>query len=219
MRRIRRTRRMFIRISGNLFEDSGECYYFKIPGNVEEDSGECSKRFWGMFRKIPGNVRKDSGECLRKFQGMLEKIPGNVREGCGESNFRFILWNLAYFLSNSAIKLRQNKGIFPTLLLTTYNQSPTFKYCFSSTFFPSVFFPLSRKECNYCAQVQGYQKTLNNSQLRGLKNTQNRVGTISLKLENYINTSLHIDTLPKIGFKNLTPGLYTSNCGDYKNRV
>ena len=219
MRRIPRTRRMFIRIPGNLFEDSGECYYLKIPGNVEEDSGECSRRFWGMFSKISGNVRKDSRECSRKFRGMLEKIPGNVREGSGESNFRFVLWILAYFLSNPAIKLRQNKRIFPTLLLTTYNQSPTFKYCFSSTFFPSVFFPLSRKECNYCAQVQGYQKTLNNSQLRGLKNTQNRVGTISLKLENYINTSLHIDTLPKIGFKNLTPGLYTSNCGDYKNRV
>ena len=162
MRRIPRTRRMFIRIPGNLFEDSGECYYLKIPGNVVEDSGECS----------------------RKFRGMLEKIPGNVREGSGESNFRFILWILANFLSNPAIKLRQKKRIIPTLLLTTYNQSPTFKYCFSFTFFLSVFFPLSRKECNYCAQVQGYQETLNNSQLRGLKNTQHRVRTISLKLEN-----------------------------------
>ena len=143
-------------------------------------------RFREILKKTPGNVRKDSGECSRKFRGMLEKIPGNVREGSGESNFRFVLWILAYFLSNPAIKLRQNKRIFPTLLLTTYNQSPTFKYCFSSTFFLSLFFLLSRKECNYCAQVQGYQKTLNNSQLRGLKNTQNRVGAISLKLENQI---------------------------------
>ena len=147
---------MFIRISGNLFEDSGECYYFKIPGNVEEDSGECSKRFWGMFRKIPGNVRKDSGECLRKFQETLEKIPGNVREGSGESNFRFILWNLAYFLSNSAIKLRQNKRIFPTLLLTTYNQSPTFKYCFSFTFFLS--FPCRGKNVITVRRCRGIKK-------------------------------------------------------------
>ena len=74
-----------------------------------------------MLKKIPENVEDDSGECSRRFQGMFEKIPGNVQEDSGESNFRFILWNLAYFLSNSAVKLRQNKGIFPTLLLTTYN--------------------------------------------------------------------------------------------------
>ena len=43
--------------------------------------------------------------------------------------------------------------------------------CFSSTFFPSHYFLFSRKGCNYCAQVQGCQKTLNNPQLRGLKNT------------------------------------------------
>ena len=29
-------------------------------------------------------------------------------------------------------------------------------------------------------------------------------------------SSLHIATLPKISFKNLTPGLYTSNYGNYK---
>ena len=29
-------------------------------------------------------------------------------------------------------------------------------------------------------------------------------------------SSLHIGTLPKISFKNLTPGLYTSNYGNYK---
>ena len=75
------------------------------------------------------------------------------------------------FSSNSAIKLRQNKGIFSTLLFTTYNYSPTLKYCFSSTFFLSHFFLLSRKGCNYCAQMQGCQETLTNPQLRGLKNT------------------------------------------------
>ena len=47
---------MVIRIPWNLFEDAGECYYFKIPGNIEEDSGECSERFRGMFKKIPGNA-------------------------------------------------------------------------------------------------------------------------------------------------------------------
>ena len=31
-------------------------------------------------------------------------------------------------------------------------------------------------------------------------------------------SSLHIGTLPKISFKNLTPGLYTSNYGNYKIR-
>ena len=108
-------------------EHSGECsrrfrgMLNKIPGNVQKDSGECSRRFRGMLKKIPGNVRKDSGECLKRFRGMFEKIPGNVRKDSGESKFRFILRNLAYFLSNSAIKWRQNKGIFSMLLLTTYN--------------------------------------------------------------------------------------------------
>ena len=93
----------------------------KIPGNVQQDSRECSRRFRGMFQKIPGNVQKDSGECSKRFRGMLEKIPGTVRKDSGESKFRFTLRNLAYFLSNSAIKWRQNKGIFSMLLLTTYN--------------------------------------------------------------------------------------------------
>ena len=76
-------------------------------------------RMRGM--SIPGNVQKDSGECSTRFRGMFEKIPGNARKDSGESKFRFILRNLAYFLSNSAIKWRQNKGIFSMLLLTTYN--------------------------------------------------------------------------------------------------
>ena len=92
-----------------------------IPGNAQEDSEECSKRFRGMLKKIPGNVQKDSGECSKRFRGMLEKIPGNVRKDSGESKFRFVLRNLAYFLSNSAIKWRQNKGMFSMLLLITYN--------------------------------------------------------------------------------------------------
>ena len=74
-----------------------------------------------MFQKIPGNVRRDSGECSKRFGGMLKKIPGNAQEDFGESKFRFIMWNLAYFLSNSAIKMRKNKGILSVLLITTYN--------------------------------------------------------------------------------------------------
>ena len=87
---------------------------------------------------------------------------------------------------------------------------------FLPPFFLSLFFLLSRKECNYCVQVQGYQKILNNPQLRGLKNAPHRVGTINLKLENWINASLHIGTLRKISFKNLTPGLCIFNYGNYK---
>ena len=52
---------------------------------------------------------------------MFKRIPGNAQEDFGESKFRFILWNLAYLLSNLAIKLRKNKGIFSALLITTYN--------------------------------------------------------------------------------------------------
>ena len=151
---------MLKKTPGNV-EDSGK--YFqrfrgmikKIPGNVPEDSGECSRRFLGMLKKILGNVPEDSGECWRRFWGMIKKIPGNVREDSGESKFRFILWNLACFLSNSAIKLRKNKGILSALLITTYNQSPRLKYCFSSTLFLFHFFLLSRKWFNYCAWVLG----------------------------------------------------------------
>ena len=52
---------------------------------------------------------------------MLQKIPGNAQEDFGEFKFRFILWNLAYFLSNSTIKMRKYKGIFSALLITAYN--------------------------------------------------------------------------------------------------
>ena len=74
-----------------------------------------------MFEEIQGNVKEDSEECSKRFRGMFKKIPDNALEDFGESKFRFILWNFAYFLSNSAIKLRKNKGIFSALLITTYN--------------------------------------------------------------------------------------------------
>ena len=74
-----------------------------------------------MFEQIPRNVQEDSGECWKRFRGIFEEIPGNTEEDFGELKFRFILRNLAYFLSNSAIKMRKNKGIFSALLITTYN--------------------------------------------------------------------------------------------------
>ena len=76
----------------------------KIPGNVQEDSEEYSKRFQGMFKKILGNVEEDSGECSKGFRGMLKKISGNL-------NLDLFCEILLIFLSNSAIKLRKNKGI------------------------------------------------------------------------------------------------------------
>ena len=74
-----------------------------------------------MFKKIPGNVRRDSGECSIIFWGMFERILGNGQEDFEEPKFRFILWNLAYFLSDSAIKMQKNKGIFSVLLIASYN--------------------------------------------------------------------------------------------------
>ena len=100
---------------------------------------------------------------------MFEKIPGNL-------NLGLFCEILLIFLSNSSIKLQQNKGIFSTLVLTTYHRLHT-------TFLP-LFFLFSRKGRNYCAQMQGYQKSLNNPQLGGLKNKLSIVGTISVKLEN-----------------------------------
>ena len=95
----------------------------KIPGTFR---GMLVK-IPGMFKKIPGNVQKESRKCSRRLQGICERIPGNIKkdsgivqEDSGESKFRFILRNLAYFLSNSAIILRQNKRIFCTLVLTSY---------------------------------------------------------------------------------------------------
>ena len=84
----------------------------ETPENVEEDSGECSKKFGGMFEEIPGNVQEDSGECSRRFRGMLKKISGNLK-------LDLFCEILLIFLSNSATKMRKNKGIFSALLITT----------------------------------------------------------------------------------------------------
>ena len=94
----------------------------------------------GMFTKIPGNLLEDSGECGRRFRGMFQKIPGNVREDSGKSKFRFILWNLAYLLSNSAIKLRKNKWIFSSLLITTLTNLLRLNAVFHPPFFFSISF-------------------------------------------------------------------------------
>ena len=128
MRGMPGTQGIFTRIPGNVIILTFRGMSQKLPGNVQRDSGECWRRFRGMFEQIPGDVEEDSGECSRGFRGMLEKIRGNVQEDSREysrkfreSKFRFIMWNLAYFLSNSAIKMRKNKGILSVLLITTYN--------------------------------------------------------------------------------------------------
>ena len=138
-----------------------------------------------MFQKILENVLEDSGECSRRFREIFEKIPGNVQEDSGETNFRFILWNLAYLYQILQLNWDRTKEYFLRyyllLLITNLLRLNT---VFLPPFFLSLFFLLSRKECNYCAQVQGYQKILKNHQLRHLKNKPQRVGTINLKLEN-----------------------------------
>ena len=97
--------------------ERGECLlgfrgmFKRIPGNVWRDSGECLKRFGRMYKKIPGNVREDSVDCWRRFRGMLKKISGNLNLD--------LLVKFCLFLSNSAIKLRKNKGMFSALLITT----------------------------------------------------------------------------------------------------
>ena len=87
---------MFIKIPGNVVEDSEECSHFSIPGNsrkdlgnVREDSGEYSRRFQRILLKIPGNVIKDSVECSRRFRAIFQRIPGNVPEDSGECPRRF----------------------------------------------------------------------------------------------------------------------------------
>ena len=125
-----------------------------------------------MLKKILGNVKKDSGECSKRFWRMFKKIPGKVQEDSGE-NLNLDLFCEILLIFYQILQLNCDK-ITTKLLPTIYNQSPTLKYCFSSYFIVSLFFLLSRK-------------TLNNLQLRGLKNSLHRVGTINLKLENYMN--------------------------------
>ena len=103
---------------------------------------------------------------------MFKKIPGKVQEDSGE-NLNLDLFCEILLIFYQILQLNCDK-ITTKLLPTIYNQSPTLKYCFSSYFIVSLFFLLSRK-------------TLNNLQLRGLKNSLHRVGTINLKLENYMN--------------------------------
>ena len=100
------------------------------------------------------------------------------------------------FLSNSAVRLRQNKGIkqliinsseniFSTLLVITnlLRLITVFIQPFSFLFL-SLF--VLRKECNYCEQRQGIKWM----------------------------PLLYVGTLFKISFKSLTEGFYTS---DYEN--
>ena len=106
---MRGTRRKFNRIPGNLLRILRNVIVLTFRGMFQKISGECLRRFRGMFEEIPGNVEEDPGECSRGFWGMFKRIPGNAQEDFEESKFRFILWNLVYFLSNSAIKLRKKQ--------------------------------------------------------------------------------------------------------------
>ena len=68
---------MFTRISGDLLENSWECYPFSVLRNVPEDFDE-------FFQEIQRNVREDSEQCSRRFwrikrlPGMFEMISGNI---------------------------------------------------------------------------------------------------------------------------------------------
>ena len=118
-------------------------------------SGKCSRRFWGMFKQIPGNLTLDLFcEIWLILYQILQLNWNRTKE-----------YFLRYYLLLITNLLRLNTVFLPP-------------------FFLSLFFLLSRKECNYYAQVQGYQKILKNHQLRHLKDTPQRVGTINLKLEN-----------------------------------
>ena len=151
----------------------------KILGNAQEDSMECSKRFRGIFEKISGNVQEDSGECSKRFREMLKKIPGNLN-----LDLLCEIWLISYqTLQLNCDKTKKYFLHYYLLLITNLLRLNT---VFSTYIFVVVFL-LSERGCNYCAQVQRYQKTLNNSQLWGLKNTLHWVRTINLKLENWIN--------------------------------
>ena len=59
------------RIAGSFFVLTFSRMFLKIPGNVQEDSGEYSKKFQGIFEKsllksllkILGNIQQDFVEC------------------------------------------------------------------------------------------------------------------------------------------------------------
>ena len=135
----------------------------KILGNAREDSMECSKRFQGIFEKISGNVQEDSGECSKRFWEMLKKIPRNL-------NLNLLCEILLVFYQILQLNCDNTKEYFLHYYLLLITNLLRLNTVFSTCIFVVVFL-LSEKGCNYCAQVQEYQKTLNNSQLWGLKNT------------------------------------------------
>ena len=167
---------IFTRIPGNLLEDSGKCWrrfwgmLKKIPGNGPEDSWECSRRFRKMFKRTPGNVQEDSGKCPKKsgkcsrgFWGMSKKISGNAQEDFGKSKFRFIFYQI---LQLNCEKTKEYFLRYYLLRITNLLRLNTVFFC---SFFYPLFFLLSKKGCNYCAQVQGYQKNSKKSSIKGFK--------------------------------------------------
>ena len=77
-----------------------------IAGNVQEDYGEYSNRFlecWRRFRRM-----------LVQVLAMLVKVPGNL-------NLDSFCEIVLIFLSNSAVRLRQNKVIKQLLINSSEN--------------------------------------------------------------------------------------------------
>ena len=85
------------------------CYYINISGKVQEHCGKCSGRLWGIFKQVLGNVEEDSGECQSRSWAMLIKVPGNL-------NLDSFCEVVPIFLSNSAVRQRQNKVIKQLLI-------------------------------------------------------------------------------------------------------
>ena len=74
-----------------------------------------------MFKKIMGNVQidswnieEDSGECWFRFWTVLVKVSGNL-------NVDSLCEIVLIFLSNSAVRLRQNKVIKQLLINSSEN--------------------------------------------------------------------------------------------------
>ena len=130
----------------------------------------------GMFKKIPGVFKKIPGNLnLDLFCEILLNFDQILRLNCVKTKKYF----LRYYLLLIANLLGLNTVFLPPL---------SFLFFFSCRGKGSV---------SGNAQVQGYQKTLNNPQLRGLKNMLHRVGTINLKLENWINAFFAYRPYPK----------------------
>ena len=137
-----------------------------------------------MFKKIRGNLNLDLFcEILLNFDQVL-------RLNCVKTKKYF----LRYYLLLIANLLGLNTVFLPPL---------SFLFFFSCRGKGSV---------SGNTQVQGHKKTLNNPQLRGLKNMLHRVGTINLKLENWINSFFTYRHLTQNQSQKFKIAYYTYTC-------